>query len=362
MPRGAQLSEGFGWFRTRQLRADAIVVHGKTRLADLQFHFRHHVGGGGNGFTVLAQALGHFLQDAADFSLLFFQQTDKVVVLLNGFQRLNEHGLTAGAGAVHHAIDALALLGLYGNDKALTADGDEFVLDGAAFRQPPQIAAQRFLDHALLLLYVAADARELSRGAIVERAVRLDLVAEVAQQQSEVGDLLGKCQHADPVRLDGVRRMQSHLAPFRGFVDQQDEVANLFDFKRCAGNARLGQKIVRVEEAGEFEASAGRVKAAGFVGKLLLLVDPCAVERGLQLRDPGLAQRRADVCAQNVTKVIEFQDACGRMLERRRDHALMMVSRSRVPRGNDLREKRLQGKRTQGKTRFNPAEMLINSD
>ena len=124
----------------------------------------------------------------------------------------------------------------------------------------------------------------------------------------------------------GDRRVQRHFSPFRSFVDEQDEVANLLDFERGAGNARFGQKVVRVEEAGEFEATAGGVEAARFVGKLLLLVDPCAVERGLQLRDAGLAQRRADVGAQNVTKVVEFQDAGGRMLERRRDHAVMMVS------------------------------------
>src|SRR5579864_4884841 len=324
MARGAQLSKVFS-----ELRADAIVVHGETRLADLQLNFSHHVGGCGDGFTVLAQALSHFLQDAADLSLLFFQQTDKIVVLLNGFQRLNEHGLSAGACAVNDAIDALTLLSLYGNDKALTADGDEFVLHGAAFCQPPQIAAQRFLDGALLFFHVTTDARELSGGAIVKRAVRLDLVAEVAQQQSEIGNLLGERQHADPVRLDGVRRMQGHFTPFGRFIDQQDEVANLFDLERCAGNARFGQEGVSIEKAGEFEVSAGGVKAARFVGKLLLMVDPCAVERGLQLRDAGLAQRRADIRAQNVTKVREFQDASRRMLERRRDHAVMMVSQER---------------------------------
>src|ERR1044071_6845282 len=326
MARGAQLSEGFSWFRTGELRVDAIVVDGEARLADLQLDFRHHICGGGDCFTVLAKALGHLLQNAPDFGLLFFQKADKIVVLLNGLKGLDEHGLSAGACAVNHAIDALALLSLDGDDEALSADGDKFVLDGAAFCQTPQIAAQRFLDGALLFFDVAPDAGELGGGAIVKRAVRLDLVAEVAQQQGEVCDLLGERQHADPVRLDGVRRMEGHLPPFGGFIDEQDEVANLLDLQRRAGNARFGQKIVCVEEAGEVEASTGGVKAARFVGKLLLVVDPCAIERGLQLRDAGLAQWRADVCAQNVTKVIEFQDAGGRMLERRRDHVSMMVS------------------------------------
>src|SRR4029077_14561369 len=108
--------------------------------------------------------------------------------------------------------------------------------------------------------------------------------------------------------------------------DEQDEVANLCDLQRCAGDSRLGQQAVRIEEAGKVEAAAGGVEAPRFVGKLLLLADPCAVERGLELRDPGLAQRRADVCAQDVKEVVEFQDAGGRVLERRRDHAVMMLA------------------------------------
>src|SRR6266853_4085325 len=334
MPRSAQLKKIF-----RELGADAIVVDGEARLADLQLDFGHHVSGGGDGFTVLAQALGHLLQDAPDFGLLFFQQTDEIVVLLNGFQRLDKHGLAAGAGAVHHAINTLTLLGFYGDDEALTADGDQLVLDGAAFGEPAQVAAQRFLYDALLLFHLAADARELSGGAVVKRAIRLDLVAEVAQQQGEVGNLLSQGQHAAPVFLDGFRRMERDLAPLGGFVDEQHEVANLGDLQRGAGNARLGQQAVCIEEAGEIEAAAGGVKAPRFVGELLLLVDPGAVERGPQLRDAGLAQRRADVCAQNVTKVIEFQDAGGRVLERLRDHALMMVSRRRGDGGNGVQGK-----------------------
>jgi len=62
------------------------------------------------------------------------------------------------------------------------------------------------------------------------------------------------------------------------------------------------------------------------------------------LRDARFTQRRADICAQNVTKVIKFQDAVGRMLERLLGHAFMMVSRSRVLRENDLGENALREK------------------
>ncbi len=103
--------------------------------------------------------------------------------------------------------------------------------------------------------------------------------------------------------------MQRHLAPLSGFVNEQYEVANLVDLQRCAGNAGLGQQVMRVKQAGKVEASTGGVKAARFVGKLLLPVDPVTIQRRLKLRHARFAQRRAYVEAQNVTKVIEFKDA-----------------------------------------------------
>jgi hypothetical protein len=72
------------------------------------------------------------------------------------------------------------------------------------------------------------------------------------------------------------------------------------------------------------------VETPVFIGNLLLLVDPCAIKRGLQLRNAGLAQRRADVFAQDVMEVREFQDAGRRMLERGRDHASSMVAHARM--------------------------------
>ena len=61
---------------------------------------------------------------------------------------------------MHHAGDAALVLGLDGDDEALAADGDEFLLGGAAFRQPAHLGAQRFLDDALLFFNLAAQARQ----------------------------------------------------------------------------------------------------------------------------------------------------------------------------------------------------------
>ena len=135
----------------------------------------------------------------------FFQQADEFVVLLDGFEGLDEDGLAAGAGAVDYALHAALLLDFDGDDEAFAADGDEFVLHGAAFGEAAQISAQRFLDGAALLFDFAADAGEFGRGFVFERAVGLDLVAERAQEFGEVHDLSGERAHAAPVGAHGWR-------------------------------------------------------------------------------------------------------------------------------------------------------------
>ena|SRR5664279_4735012 len=99
-----------------------------------------------------------------DLGLFFIEQPDEFVVLLDGFERLDEYGLSAGTGAVDYALDAAFLLDFHRDDETLAADGDEFVLDGAAFGEFPQVAAQRFLDLTLLLLDLTANAVQFGRA------------------------------------------------------------------------------------------------------------------------------------------------------------------------------------------------------
>ncbi len=82
---------------------------------------------------MLADAAGHLEQNAMDLRLLFVEQAHQLVVLLDGLERLDEDGLAAGAGAVDDALHAALLLDFHRNHEALAADGDEFVLHGAAF-------------------------------------------------------------------------------------------------------------------------------------------------------------------------------------------------------------------------------------
>lgn len=93
-----------------------------------------------------------------DFGLLFIEETDQVIVLLDGFDGLDKDGLPARAGTVHHPRNSALLLDLHGDDEALAANSDEFVLQGAALGEPAQVAAQGILNGSFLLVDVAADA------------------------------------------------------------------------------------------------------------------------------------------------------------------------------------------------------------
>ena len=77
-----------------------------------------------------------------NLGLLFVEQAHQFVVLLDGFEGLDEDGLSAGAGAVDHALDAAFLLDFDGDHETLAADGDQFVLGGAAVGKAAEIAAQ----------------------------------------------------------------------------------------------------------------------------------------------------------------------------------------------------------------------------
>src|ERR1700739_542684 len=99
-----------------------------------------------------------------DFSLLFVQQSNQFIVLLDGLQRLNKNRLAAGTGAMDYSLHAALLLDLDRDHETLAANGHQLFLNGAAFGEMPQIITQRVLDGAFLLFDIAANARQLRRG------------------------------------------------------------------------------------------------------------------------------------------------------------------------------------------------------
>ncbi len=224
-----------------------------------------------------------------DFGEFFVEEADEFVVLLDGFEGFDVDGLAARAGAVNYALDAAFLLDFDGDDEAFAADGDEFVLDGAAFGETAQISTQGILDGAALSLDFAADADELGGCVIVECAVGLNLVAEEAQEFVEVGDLGGEGVNGAPLALHAGGRMQGDLAPFRGAVDDEYDVANLGGFENSSGDAGFRDELGGGEQAGKFEASADATEFADFAGELVLRFDPGAVGGGGESGDASLA-------------------------------------------------------------------------
>src|ERR1700722_9094727 len=104
--------------------------------------------------------------------LFFIHQADQLVILLDGFKRLDKNRLPAGTGAVYNSLHAAFLLDFHRDHKALAANRDQFVLNRSAFGKFPEISAQRFLNLPLLLLDLAANAAELWRSAIIQRSIR----------------------------------------------------------------------------------------------------------------------------------------------------------------------------------------------
>ena len=82
------------------------------------------------------------------FARFLFGEPHQLVVQVDGFQRLDEQGVAAGAGAVDHAVQFAALPGDHRHHEALVADGDELLLQDALFAMGAQKALERFLNGA----------------------------------------------------------------------------------------------------------------------------------------------------------------------------------------------------------------------
>jgi len=79
-----------------ELYCYAIVVPGEMRLGELQFEFGQNADCGLQCICLLTDAGRHLQPDAMNLGLLFVRQANQLVVLLDGFQWLDEHRLAAG--------------------------------------------------------------------------------------------------------------------------------------------------------------------------------------------------------------------------------------------------------------------------
>src|SRR6266446_2287374 len=265
-------------FGGRQRNRDAVVVFGEAGFGELKFQFGEDVGSGQNRVGVFSNLARHLEEDAMNLGLFFIEQAHEFVVLLDGFERLDKDGLSAGTGAVDDALHTTLLLDFHRDDKPLAADGDQLVLHGPAFGEFAQVAAQRFLDLTLLFFGVAANAAKLGRCAIVERAVGQNLVVKRAQEAGEILDTSGKRLDGGPRGAHRGWRLTGDFAPLGCAVGDEDYIADLGGFKSGSAYAGFLNQLLDFGEAGEFEASADATELADFCRQLLLSFNPRAIE------------------------------------------------------------------------------------
>ncbi len=273
-------------------------------------------------------------QDAVDLALLVFEEADKFVVLLDGFQGLDEDGLAAGAGSVDDALDAALLLGFDGDDEAVAADGDQLVLQGVAFGEAAEIAAQRVLDGAALLFDLAADGGQGGRGVVVEGSVGRKLVGEVAQERGEILDGGAELLDSGPgrfaagyaatdaapaagVRLThGLRGMGGGFAPLGGAIDEEDDIAEFGGFQGGSSDAGAEDELARIGEAAEIEASAGAEEGTHLGGELLLALDPFGIGGGRKRVHRLLAELALAAAAHNLAEAVKLKHGGAGVKER----------------------------------------------
>ena len=174
--------------------------------------------------------------------LLFLDEPHQLIVLLNGFERLHIDSLARGTRAVNHACDAPLKLRAHRNHEALTANGNDVVLRRVFRGELAQRRAQAFLDKFLLALLLAADAIQLGRGVVGERAVGLNLALDGFGKRPQAGGerrrKFGKSrQFADKPH----RWLAQERLPCGDVVGEARDALKFGCIQRRAGNLRLGR-------------------------------------------------------------------------------------------------------------------------
>ena len=128
-----------------EVRRHAIVIAGKTGAGQQAVNQCQDARTLNKRSGVATHLAGERDKDAMNLGLLFFDEADQLVVLLDGFERLDVDRLAGGTGAVDDAGDAPLELAAHGNDEAVAADGDEVFLGGAVAGKLAQGGAEATL-------------------------------------------------------------------------------------------------------------------------------------------------------------------------------------------------------------------------
>src|SRR5437763_13838466 len=152
---------------------------------------------------------------ARDLALFRFAQRLKLVVGLDGFERLDEDGRARRRRAVRDALDAPTVVAADGNDEALVPDRHKLVLN-RLLRAAHQ-GFERARDGRAKAHDVRAYAREFGAGTVVQVAarkyLRRDARGEAHQRARQFRDRLPQQRRGLALRLHGGARVRRLLAP-----------------------------------------------------------------------------------------------------------------------------------------------------
>ncbi len=221
---------------------------------------------------------------------------------------------------MNHAGDAPLQLRAHGNHKAVAANGDQLILRCALRGELAQRGAQAFFNQPLLALLIAADAAQLGRSVVGQRAVGLNRALDRLGQRTQAG---GECrrQARKPHQLAHQPRrgrLQQRL-PGGHVVGQPRHGLQFVRLQRCAGNLRLGGVLRGVEESAYRNGSLLSQQQTQLFGELMLASNPDFVGRGLQVENRLPAHRRSGKAGHQRQQRLPLQSGKVGVQHRRRN-------------------------------------------
>ena len=193
---------------------------------------------------------------------------------------------------MHYALHAPLLLDLHGNHEALAADSDQFFLQSAAFGEIAADTGSTIAYRPPLLLDLATNAREVRRGVIFERAVRVDLVTERPQQVGEVGEPASRAGQLPATRswrllvrriaFGGLRRTAFHSSA----RSATSRISRICVGSSAAPSIRAWLELLaRIKQTRQIRnARPASQEFANLGSHLLLIFNPLEIGDGLQCR------------------------------------------------------------------------------
>src|SRR5204863_9119531 len=216
----------------REIRADAVQSACEVRAREVGSGLRQDAGAETDCGRVFANRASHSNQNAVNLGLLFIEEPNQLVVLLDGVKRFNKYSLSGRRRTVNDAGYSPFELSFDLNDESFAADSDEIILGAAAFAQAAEGFAQALLDRMVVAFDRSANAAAFGRRFIVQASVRFDLAAQKTQERSEVVVKKGPGQVHDtgPVIAGGVSRRVDDAAPRSDAFDDCEQIPDLSGF------------------------------------------------------------------------------------------------------------------------------------